>query len=250
MEIEETKPYRKKSPRKRLQVIFPDGVELCYTNATVTYIEALKKIGIPNILKANLQLCHLPLISKVPYEGYEDYMKPLVDGWWVNVQSDTSQKYLQLRAIRDNLNLKFDVNLLSLDSVKAESVKGKRRNISPDTFHVMFPDMTIEKGSSDQDRFLYVIDRIGPENVFYRGFMCGTKDLVTRYEKYPGQLPSKTQNGFWVTIPGSVEKKVRLLESINDKMRLGLEVVKPGDYDHLVSVLSRVLNIDLQSLGE
>ena len=84
---------------KILKVTFTDGIVICYKKTSATFIETLRRIGVEKLQQVDLRLCHLPLISKEIYPKYEQWMKPLDDGWYVNTQSTSEQKYLQLNSI-------------------------------------------------------------------------------------------------------------------------------------------------------
>ena len=96
---------RTRAKKKLVRVTFPDGEVICYNNATSTMIAALNKIGSDKFPAINLELCHLPLLSKEIYPQYKEWMKPVSDGWYLNAQSNSDNKYLQLRSISDQSDL-------------------------------------------------------------------------------------------------------------------------------------------------
>ena len=65
----------------------------------MTFVEALQKIEADKLKEVKLESYHLPLISQEVYPRFKDWMKPLGNGWYVNVQSDSDQKYMQLVSI-------------------------------------------------------------------------------------------------------------------------------------------------------
>lgn len=75
---------RTRAQKKLIKVTFADGTVICYSNATTTFIEALKKIGVDKLKDIDLEIGHLPMISKECHEKFKDYMKPLEGGWYVN----------------------------------------------------------------------------------------------------------------------------------------------------------------------
>ena len=80
---------RPRSQKKILRVSFSDGTIYCYKSATLTFIEALRKLGADKVAALNMEWRHNSLCSKEQIPGYEQYMKPLDNGWFVNTQSDT-----------------------------------------------------------------------------------------------------------------------------------------------------------------
>ena len=52
---------------------------------------------------------HLPLISQEIYPRFKEWMKPIGEGWYVNTQSDSDQKYMQLVSIKQQLGLDWKI---------------------------------------------------------------------------------------------------------------------------------------------
>ena len=94
---------RQRRLRSLLRVTFPDGKVLCYKSATMTFVEALQMISTDKLSQVKLESYHLPLISQEVYPRFKEWMKPIKDGWYVNVQSDSDQKYMQLVSINQQL---------------------------------------------------------------------------------------------------------------------------------------------------
>lgn len=212
---------RMRAESKLLRVTFPDGTVVCYKTATKTFIEALRKIGVRNLASVNLELCHLPLFSTEVYPRLRDYMKPLDDGWYVNVQSDTAQKYLQLVSVKNQLGLDIVVELG--EDFEPSSAKGsiKPRQKS-DGLQVRFPDGTMICGQSPKETYLETFRKIGPDSLRYREITLLWKEIITRFQKYSNQ--TEIGKGVWITIPGSTKDKVYVLEKLSDKLHLGLEI--------------------------
>ena len=90
---------RQRALRKLLHITFPDGKELCYKSATMTFVEALQTIDKDRLQKVKLEYYHLPLISQEIYPRFKDSMKPLGEGWYVNNVSSTKiiiKKFIEL----------------------------------------------------------------------------------------------------------------------------------------------------------
>ncbi|MDE6286797.1 MAG: hypothetical protein K2L99_07375, partial [Muribaculaceae bacterium] len=102
---------RQRSRSKLIRVTFPGGKQICYSNATETFIGALCEIGSDKFARITLQSNHLPIMSQEIYPRLKNYMKPVCDGWYVNIQSSTDQKYMQLRSISDSLGLDLKVEI-------------------------------------------------------------------------------------------------------------------------------------------
>ena len=98
-EEEERSGKRPRAQKRIIRVTFPDGTIFCYKNATITFTEALRKIGADKVASLNMEWRHNSLCSKEPIPGFEQYMKPLDNGWLVNTQSDSAEKFLILISV-------------------------------------------------------------------------------------------------------------------------------------------------------
>ena len=107
--MEEVK--RDRARRKLLRVTFPNGKVLCYKSTTDTMIATMQELGDDVIANIKLQSCHLPLLSKEIYPKYKEWMKPVCNGWYLNTQSNSDTKFLQLNAINEQLSLGLKIEL-------------------------------------------------------------------------------------------------------------------------------------------
>lgn len=219
METEDKATTR--APKKILRVTFKDGTVICYKNVTTTYIEALRKIGVDNIRKVNLEIGHLPLLTKVPYPQYEDYMKGIGGGWYVNVQSDSSQKYMQLMSIKNIAGLDFDVEI-GEDIVPVSSKQYVKSRQSSESILVRLPDATYIGARSAKDVYVQTLKYMGLELIRQKCLEFSGKECVTRFKKYNGQI--QTDDGYWITLPNSTKDKVKAIEFLSTRLKAGLTV--------------------------
>ncbi len=219
--INKSTGIRLRNEKKLLRITFAKDDVICYKNSTRTFIEALRKIGMANISQINLELCHLPLFSKEVYPRFKDYMKPLDDGWYVNTQSDTTQKYLQLVSIVKQLNL--DIKVEIGNEFKPSETKGfiKRRERT-DCLLVKFPDGTFVGGQSPKESYIETVRAIGIDTLGYKEIVILGKDIITRYQKYTNQI--ELEKGTWLTIPGQTKDKIKVLKGLSKKLKLNLEI--------------------------
>lgn len=70
LEQEAPQTLRSRAERKLLRITFNDGSVVCYKNATMTFVEALRKIGVHKLSSVNLELSHHPLFSKEVYPRF------------------------------------------------------------------------------------------------------------------------------------------------------------------------------------
>ena len=220
-EGKDTAGIRSRAERKLLRVTFPDGTVVCYKNSTTTFVESIRRIGVKNLASLNLELCHLPLFSKEVYPRFQEYMKQLDDGWYVNTQSDTTQKYLQLVSVKNQLGLDIIVEIGSdfQPSLAKGFIKARQRN---DCLLVKFPDGSFVGGQSPKDTYLETFKKMDLNTLRYKEITMFGKEIATRFQKYPNQI--EIEKGLWITIPNLTKEKVKVLEGLSSKLKLGLEV--------------------------
>ena len=193
---------------------------ICYTSATKTLIETLKKIGVDKFKDIDLEIGHLPLISKERHDKFKEYMKPIEDGWYVNTQSDSDQKYIQLMSIKNSLKLCYTVeigpDIEPCNSTEHTIRKGKENIL------VRFPDGEFIGGQNPKDVYIQSLRKIGLESIRQKCIEVLGKECVTRFNKYSNQV--EVEKGAWVTIPNQTKEKKKALEIIATKYRMVLEI--------------------------
>lgn len=212
---------RERAAKKLLRVTLADGRVICHKNVTLTYVDALMDIDSSRYGEVNLENCHLPLLSQEIYPRYEEWMKPLKDGWYVNTQSDTDQKYMQLRSIAKQLNIQWEIEV-GTDFITSE-VKVKQKPKKRDKkLLVKFPDGEYVAGDNPIDTFLQTIWKIGVDNIRRKSLEYKGKPLITLTKQYNTQIQVDANR--WLTIPPQTRDKYMYLKIIDSMMRLGLEV--------------------------
>ena len=86
---------------------------------------------------------------------------------------------------------------------------------------IQFADGEFVGGNSPKDSYIQAITKIGIDTVCYKGFEDHGQELVTRYNKYKGQVQSGDK---WITIPNQTKDKIFALERISLKLGLGLKI--------------------------
>ena len=219
-EKEEQSGKRPRSQKKILRVSFIDGTVYCYKNATITFTEAVRKIGADRVAGLNIEWRHNALCSKEPIPGYEQYMKPLDNGWLINTQSDTSEKYLIIKSIISKLGVDCTVELgEDFETSKTKGFIKKRERVGG--LLIQFADGEFVGGDSPKDSYIQAITKIGLDTICYKGFEDHGQELVTRYNKYKGQIQSGDK---WITIPRQTKDKISALKRISLKLNLGLKI--------------------------
>ena len=209
------------SQKKLLRVTFPDGTVLCYKNVTMTFVEALRKIGVDKLQNVHLDIYKRPIITREIYEGFEADIKPLDNGWYVFACGDSTEKYLRLTTIIKQLEIE-GINVEIGTDFETSNIKGfskARKKVGG--LLIQFADGEFVGGESPKDSYIQALTKIGLDTICYKGFEDRGEELVTRYNKYKGQVQS---GGKWITIPGQTKDKIRALERISQKLNLGLKI--------------------------
>lgn len=219
-EDEDKSGKRPRSQKKILRVSFSDGTIYCYKSATLTFIEALRKLDADKVAALNMEWRHNSLCSKEQILGYEQYMKPLDNGWLVNTQSDTSEKYLLLKSIVTKLGVDCTIEIgEDFETSKAKRFVKERQKIGG--LLIQFADGEFVGGNTPKDSYIQAITKIGVDTVCYKGFEDHGQELVTRYNKFKSQVQSGDK---WITIPNQTKDKIIALERISQKLGLGLKI--------------------------
>ncbi len=186
----------------------------------MTFVETLRKIGIDKLQDVELYIYKLPIITREIYKGFEKDIKPLDNGWYVFACGDSSEKYLRLRSIIDQLGVDVKIEIgtdFETSNIKAFSKSKKKIG----GLLIQFADGEFIGGDSPKDSYIQAVTKIGLDTICYKGIEDHGEELVTRYNKYKSQVQS---GGKWITIPGQTKDKIRALERISQKLNLGLKI--------------------------
>lgn len=217
--MEEKTRIRAKS--KRLRVTFPNMQSICFSRSTDTMIEALKLIGSEHFESIPLELSHFPLLSRENYPQFKGYMKEVCDGWYINTQSDTEQKYLQLRSISDMLNLGLIIELGEDLDITGKPEK-KAYKTRKEKLEVRFPDGEVKTGHNSCETFLECLKKIGIPNLASKQLGWHNRPLFSRTKT--AFHDTQIDQNWWVSAPGSTKDRAKLLRVIDIVMKLNLEV--------------------------
>lgn len=212
---------RSRSAKKLLRITFPDGKSFCYKSATMTFIEALRTIGIEKLQQVDLKLSHLPLISQELYPQLEGYQKPLVRGWYVTTMSDTDQKYRQLLSIKSQLGLDMEIEM-GCDLEASNTRLFQKSHKAKESLLVKFPNGEYIGGESPKETFIETIQKIGVDALIKRKIELSGKPLITSTMQHKGQV--EIGENKWLFIPGSTKDKVKCLKVIGAYMNIKFEI--------------------------
>ncbi len=217
--MEEVK--RDRARRKLLRVTFPNGKVLCYKSTTDTMIATMQELGDDVIANIKLQSCHLPLLSKEIYPKYKEWMKPVCNGWYLNTQSNSDTKFLQLNAINEQLSLGLKIELRE-DFVAQDNPNKEKRTRTKGEILVKLPDGQCFANNSITNTFLEVIREIGIDKIKQKELTWCGKPLITTSKMFNGQV--QIDNERWIIVPNTTKDKVKLLRVIGAMLRINMEI--------------------------
>lgn len=217
--MEEVK--RDRARRKLLRVTFPNRKVLCYKSTTDTMIATMQELGDGVIANIKLQSCHLPLLSKEIYPKYKEWMKPVCNGWYLNTQSNSDTKFLQLNAINEQLSLGLKIELRE-DFVAQDNPNKEKRTRTKGEILVKLPDGQCFANNSITNTFLELIREIGIDKIKQKELTWCGKPLITASKMFNGQV--QIDNERWIIVPNTTKDKVKLLRVIGAMLRINMEI--------------------------
>ena len=212
---------RTRAKKKYLRVTFPNGKIICYKNATSTMIATLNKIGEDKFPLIKLELCHLPLLSREIYPKYKKDMKPICDGWYLNAQSNSDSKFLQLKAINDQLDLGLKIELGD-DFETQEEPEKEKRSKTKDKLLIKMPDGEYIANDSALETFLETVWQLGIDEIRKKELSWGGNPLITRTKIANNQV--QVDNDRWIIVPNTTRDKVKLLRVIGAMLHIKMEI--------------------------
>ena len=150
-------------------------------------------------------------------------MKPIKDGWYVNVQSDSDQKYMQLVSINQQLGLDWKIEV-GADFTPSDDKVPQRKKREARRLMVKFPDGTTICEANPVDTFRRAIEKIGIETLMRKGVQYSGKPLITLTKQYNGQIEVGERR--WLTIPPQTRDKLMTLRIVSATMHLPLVVLQ------------------------
>ena len=217
--MEEVK--RDRARRKLLRVTCPNGKVLCYKSTTDTMIATMQELGDDVIANIKLQSCHLPLLSKEIYPRYKEWMKPVCNGWYLNTQSNSDTKFLQLNAINEQLSLGLKIEL-GEDFIAQDNPNKEKRTRTKGEILVKLPDGQCFANNSITNTFLELIREIGIDKIKQKELTWCGKPLITTSKMFNGQV--RIDNERWIIVPNTTKDKVKLLRVIGAMLRINMEI--------------------------
>lgn len=212
---------RKRSAKKTLRVTFPSGKVICYNNATSVMIDVLKEIGSQRFPEITLEMAHYPLLSQEDNPKFKGYIKPVCDGWFLNTQSNTDTKYIQVKAISTLLGINLKIEIGSDFETEDNPYKGQSTR-SKMKLLVKLPDGEFIGNEKSTDTFLETIWHIGAEDICRKEIDWRGYPLITRYKRFDNQVQVDT--ALWITVPTTAKDMAKLLKIVAMYMHVNIEI--------------------------
>ena len=214
---------RIRAKKQRLKVTFADGTVMCDISGTVTMMRAIEKLGIERVVSLGLEVCHVPLVSREIVPRYAPWTKEICEGWYLMAQSDTAQKYMQMKSIVAQLASDVKVEMGDFETMASDESNGKRKEYRKKSkLCVTFPDGSSICSIDHQKIFLDVVMRIGLDKVKQTNIQVAGKEIVTSYKKYNGQIQLPSQE--WLTMPPHDKNKYKILRVLSSMTHTPFEV--------------------------
>lgn len=220
---DESDKVRERSKRQRLRVRFGDGDAICEASATATMIQAIKKLGVERVASLGMEVCHVPLVSREIIPRYAPWTKEIGDGWYLMAQSDTKQKFMQIKSIVSQLDSNAQVEIGNFDQLAFNKNEGKHsESKGKSKLIVTFPDGREICSVDHQQVLAETVRIIGVDKVKKTHLQIGGKPIITLEKRYNNQVCILT--GEWLTVPPQVKDKYKILRMLSSITRTPYEV--------------------------
>jgi len=246
LQAEEEEPHEPtkhvENATKGLRVIFSDGTVIWNSQAIVTFIETLRKIGLSRIPEIGIVHSGYNLVSKEKREPVPGRIwQHESDGWYIYSNMSNSIKIEDLRTISNYYHLGLTIeevkpspdNVINpmtamvQDSGLSDAILITPQNISD----VKGRDMRITvNGRVFQKRnaiqtFIEALKFIGLDEVAKVGIMCSGYNLVdTRQRQDGGRRWQQREGSKWVYVYFSNETKANYLMQIADALKVNIKI--------------------------
>ncbi len=214
---------RVRSKKQRLRVTFTDGVVICDVNATTTMMQVIEKLGFERVASLGLEVCHVPLVSREIVPRYAPWTKEMADGWYLMAQSDTKQKYMQVKAILAQLDEEAKAEIGDFEQFASDKNEGKRNGCKRKAkLCVTFSDGYVACSNDHQQVFAETVRIIGLDKVKKTHLQIAGKPIVTSEKKYSNQV--RLLSGEWLTVPSQAKDKYKILRVLSSMTHTPYEV--------------------------
>ncbi len=216
---------RVRGKKQRLKVTFADGTEICDVSATVTMMQAIDKIGVERVADLGMEVCHVPLVSQAITPRYAEWTKEIKPGcgWYLMAQSDTKQKYMQLKSIFLQLGISAKIEIGDFEAFASDKNEGMRKvHKKKSKLCVTFADGFVICDKDHQHVYLGTIRYVGIDKVKKINLQVAGKPIIAKERKSTSQIQLST--GEWLTVPPQAKDKYKILKVISSMTHTPFEV--------------------------
>ena len=216
---------RVRGKKQRLKVTFADGTEICDVSATITMMQAIDKIGVERVAALGMEVCHVPLVSKKITPRYAEWTKEIKPGcgWYLMAQSDTRQKYMQLKSIFAQLEIGAKLEMGDFEAFASDKNEGKRKvHKKKSKLCVTFADGFVICSTDHQHVYLDTIRYVGIDKVKKTNLQITGRPIIAKERKSTSQIQLST--GEWLAVPTQVKDKYKILKVISPMTHTPFEV--------------------------
>lgn len=216
---------RVRGKKQRLKVTFADGTEICDVSATVTMMQAIDVIGVERVASLGMEVCHVPLVSREIVPKYAEWTKEIKPGcgWYLMAQSDTKQKYMQMKSIFHQLGIGANIEMGDFEALASDKNEGKRKaHKKKSKLCVTFADGFVVCSADHQQVYLDTIRYVGIDKVRKTNLQITGKAIIAKERKSTSQIRLST--GEWLSVPPQVKEKYKILKIISSMTHTPFEV--------------------------
>lgn len=246
LQAEEEEPHEPtkhvENATKGLRVTFSDGTVIWNSQAIVTFIETLRKIGLSRIPEIGIVHSGYNLVSKEKREPVPGRIwQHESDGWYIYSNMSNSIKIEDLRTISNYYHLGLTIeeikpssdNVINpTDAIVQDSGLSDTILITPQNISdVKGRDMRITvNGKVFQERnaiqtFIEALKFIGLDEVAKVGIMCAGYNLVDTRQRLDGDKRWQQREGSkWVYVYFSNETKANYLMQIAEALKVNIKI--------------------------
>ncbi len=106
--------HKKKVPREKISITFPDGKIIKHKKVVDTFVEAINKIGHEKVAPLEIYRAGIPIISTTKDDFYNQHKS---GRYWIMVHTSTKEKLSILKEINEKLNLNLIIDTFTNDKM-------------------------------------------------------------------------------------------------------------------------------------
>ncbi len=105
--------HKKRKPREKIIVTFPDNSIIKHKKVVDTFVKTLNKIGLSKIIPLEIYRAGVPIVSNTKDNFYNQHKS---GKYWIMVHMSTKEKLAVLKEINEKLNLSLKIDTFTNDN--------------------------------------------------------------------------------------------------------------------------------------